>query len=302
MRWATFRSDGERVPLVGCVKGDVLMTLPPGETMLRLLRLGPDDMATAAERALRDPWTEVAIADARLLAPVPVPPSVRDFMAFEGHYQSAGRTVDPHWYQEPAFYFSNPAAICGPYDAIAAPHGCTAWDYEIEVAVIIAGGGRDLKAAEAEQHIGGYTIMCDFSDREAQRREAGLGLGPVKGKDTATSLGPFLVTGDELAPAIGPGAGLSMTVAVDGRLLTQANLKDMFWSFPQMIEQASRGTSLRAGDVLGSGTPMGGCLRDLRRTAERDHAPDWLRPGNTVELTVAGLGVLRHDIIEQRTS
>jgi 2-keto-4-pentenoate hydratase/2-oxohepta-3-ene-1,7-dioic acid hydratase in catechol pathway len=297
MRWATFRTASATLPLVGCLQDDLLYTLPPGETLLRLLRLGPEGLREQGDRALRDPWSEVPLREAQLMAPVPVPPSVRDYLAFEGHYQAAGRAVDPQWYREPAFYFSNPAAVCGPYDPVPVPSGSTEWDYEVEVAVVVAGTVRDLRPEDAGRYIGGYMVMCDFSARDVQAREVPLGLGPVKSKDTATSLGPFLVTPDELPAPDGGGGPMRLRATVDGRLLSDVTLDGMRWSFPELMAQAARGTELRAGDVLGSGTPLGGCIRDLRRLAGNGSLPAWLTPGNTLKIHVDGLGALRHDIV-----
>jgi fumarylacetoacetate (FAA) hydrolase len=218
---------------------------------------------------------EYPLADVRLVSPVAHPPAVRDFYAFEQHVKTAralrGQEVPPEWYEQPVFYFSNPAAIFGPDDAIPHPEGSEELDYELEVAAMIGGGGR----------IGGFTIMNDWSARDLQRREMKVGLGPAKGKDFATSLGPVLVTADEL--------GDTMVARVNGEERSRGRLSDMHFSWDEIVAQAARNTILRPGDVLGSGTVGTGCI--LEHGDGR-----WLQPGDVVELEVEGIGVLRNTV------
>jgi fumarylacetoacetate (FAA) hydrolase len=222
---------------------------------------------------------EYPLDEVRLLAPVRRPPSVRDFYAFEEHVKNAARVtgrpgVPAEWYEIPAFYFSNPAAIYGPGDEIPYPEGSEALDYELEVAAVIGAGGR----------IGGFTVMNDWSARDLQRREMKIGLGPAKGKDFATSLGPVVVTPDELGDL-----RLEMVARVNGEERSRGNLGDMYHSWEAIVAHAGRNTELRPGDVLGSGTVGTGCI--LEHGDER-----WLRPGDEVELEVEGIGVLRNRI------
>jgi fumarylacetoacetate (FAA) hydrolase len=224
------------------------------------------------------------LSDVRLLAPVRRPPSVRDFYAFEEHVQNAARVtgrpgVPDEWYEIPTFYFSNPAAIYGPDEEIPYPEGSEALDYELEVAAIIGVDGQ----------IGGFTIMNDWSARDLQRREMRIGLGPAKGKDFATSLGPVLVTPDELGDL-----RLEMVARVNGEERSRGNLGDMYHSWEAILEHAARNTELRPGDVLGSGTVGTGCI--LEHGDER-----WLQPGDEVELEVEGIGVLRNRIGPRRS-
>ena len=218
---------------------------------------------------------EFPLADVRLLSPVVHPPSVRDFYAFEQHVKTAralrGQEVPPEWYELPVFYFSNPAAISGPDDVIPYPEGTEELDYELEVAAVIGADG----------HIGGFTVMNDWSARDLQRREMKVGLGPAKGKDFATSLGPVLVTADEL--------GDEMVARVNGEERSRGRLSDMHYSWDELVAQAARNTQLRAGDVLGSGTVGTGCI--LEHGDGR-----WLQPGDVVELEVEGIGVLRNTV------
>ena len=219
---------------------------------------------------------EYRLDDVRLLAPVQNPPSVRDFYAFEQHVKNAravtGRgEVVPEWYEIPAFYFSNPAAIYGPDDEIPYPRGTQKLDYELEVAAVIGAGGE----------IAGFTVMNDWSARDLQRQEMAIGLGPAKGKDFATSLGPVIVTPDEL--------GDLMVARVNGEERSRGSLADMYWSWEQIVDHAARNTQLRPGDVLGSGTVGTGCI--LEHGDER-----WLQPGDEIELEVEGIGVLRNRV------
>jgi len=211
-----------------------------------------------------------------LVAPVPRPPSVRDFYAFERHVQSAraqrGLEMAPEWYQLPVFYFSNPAAVSGPDDEVSFPPESSAWDYELEAAAVVGSGER----------IAGFTIMNDWSARDLQKMEMAVGLGPAKGKDFATSLGPVLVTPDELGDL-----RLEMVARVNGEERSRGNMGDIHWSWDELAAHAARNTRLVAGDVLGSGTVGTGCI--LEHGDGR-----WLRPGDVVELEIEGIGVLRN--------
>ncbi len=221
---------------------------------------------------------EYRLEDVKLLPPVLHPPSVRDFYAFEQHVATAraarGLAVPKEWYEQPVFYFSNPAAIYGPDDEIPYPARTEELDYELEAAAVIGAGGA----------IGGFTIMNDWSARDLQRAEMRVGLGPAKGKDFATSLGPVVVTPDEF-----DGSEAEMVARVNGAERSRGNLRDLHWSWERLAEQAARNTTLCAGDVLGSGTVGSGCI--LEHGDGR-----WLRPGDVVELEVEGLGVLRNRI------
>jgi fumarylacetoacetate (FAA) hydrolase len=218
------------------------------------------------------------LAAVRLRAPVPFPPSVRDFYAFERHVATArrrrGLAVPQEWYAAPVFYFSNPAAIYGPNDEIAFPPGSVERDYELEAAAVIGSDGR----------IAGFTIMNDWSARDLQRTEMAVGLGPAKGKDFATSLGPVVVTRDELGDL-----RLEMVARVNGEERSRGNLAEMHWSWDDLVAQAARGTRLIAGDVLGTGTVGTGCILE--------HGDDrWLQRGDVVELEIERIGVLRNRV------
>ncbi len=231
-----------------------------------------------------------------------IPASIRDFYAFEQHVKTAnsnrGRDVPPAWYEIPVFYFTNPTAIFGPDDVIPYPKKSDALDYELEVACVIGKAGRDIPADEAEDYIFGYMIYNDWSARDLQRQEMSVGLGPAKGKDFAQSFGPHLVTPDELADRHTGRPGvydLEMVARVNGEERSRGNWKDLHWSFGQMIERASDGVELQPGDVIGSGTVGTGCLLELTKA----QGP-YLRPGDTVELEIERLGVLRNTVGEKR--
>jgi 2-keto-4-pentenoate hydratase/2-oxohepta-3-ene-1,7-dioic acid hydratase in catechol pathway len=245
---------------------------------------------------------ERPLAEVRLLAPV-VPPTIRDFSAFERHIEGVRRVADPEarvpemFYESPFCYFSNPHALTGPDDEIAVPPGCERLDLELEVAAVIGQDGRNLDPANANAHIAGYTIFNDWSARDLQINEMRLGLGTCKGKDFANTLGPWIVTPDELEPnRDGDRLDLSLRAEVNGVALGTDSLANMAWSFPELVSYASRGTWVRAGDVLGSGTCGYGCLLELwGREGADAHRP--LQPGDTVALHVEGIGTLRNTVI-----
>ncbi len=297
MRFATFLAPGSPVERVGVIDGERICALPAGVTLIELV----GDLPGAGRAALASPDAVFAVSAVRFLAPVPVPPSVRDFYAFEDHVRTAratrGLEVDPDWYELPVFYFSNPAAIAGPGDDIAVPPGCAELDYELEVAAVVGRPGADLDPATAQTHIAGYTVMNDWSARDLQRREMRLGLGPAKGKDFATSLGPVLVTPDELEPYRENKAfNLAMTACVNGAEWSRGRLSDLYWSFGEMLAHASRGTVLRPGDVIGSGTCGTGCILELSAVHGSNTYP-WLTPGDRVELAVEELGTLANTVV-----
>jgi fumarylacetoacetate (FAA) hydrolase len=202
--------------------------------------------------------------------------------------------VPAEWYQFPVFYFSNPNAIFGPGEVIPQPAYTQEMDYELEVACVIGRPGVDIPVEQAEEYIFGYTIMNDWSARDIQRLEMRVGLGPAKGKDFATSLGPWIVTPDELADCAAGRPGvydLNMAARVNGKECSRGNWKDLFFSFGEMIARASAGTYLLPGDVIGSGTVGSGCLLELTK----GQGP-WLQPGDLVELEIERLGNLTNRV------
>jgi len=202
--------------------------------------------------------------------------------------------MPPEWYDFPAFYYSNTHVIYGPEDEIPYPSYTESLDYELEVACVIGKAGVDIDEKEAEAHIAGYTIMNDWSARDVQVGEMKIGLGPAKAKDFATSLGPWLVTPDELQDKkISPGKfDLRMTAKVNGKQLSTGNMSKIHWSFPQMMARASQSVMIQPGDVFGSGTVGTGSLLELGQDVH-----PWLKPGDTVELEIERLGSLRNKVI-----
>ncbi|MGH9087188.1 MAG: fumarylacetoacetate hydrolase family protein [Acidimicrobiales bacterium] len=304
MRWSTYLSPTDGTEHVALARDDELLGLRgPG----RLLDLLGDDgsvLTAAAERAVADPWEVVPLAEARLRAPIPVPPSIRDFFAFEEHVTTSsaalGHDVEPVWYEQPIFYFTNPAAVQGPHDDVPVAPGSSSFDYELEVGAVIGRRGADIDPSEGESYIAGYLVLCDWSARDLQAREMRGNLGPAKAKDTATSLGPWLVTPDELAPRrAGNAYDLEMQAWVNGRQFSRGNMSTIYWTFGELVAYASRGTEVRPGDVLGSGTVGTGCILELSRVHGNDAYP-WLVPGDHVELTIAELGSVSTDVVKGR--
>lgn len=220
----------------------------------------------------------------RLLAPLPRPNSLRDFLVFEQHLTNARQGAAPpeEWYRMPVYYKANVDSVIGPEDEVAWPRYTARLDYELEVCAVIGRPGRSIPAAQAGAHILGYTIYNDWSARDIQRREMSVGLGPSQGKDFASSLGPCIVTADEFDPS-----NAVMRARVDGEQWSEGNLGTMNFSFPEIIEWLSMEQTIQPGDLLGSGTVGFGCGLELDR---------WVQPGSVVELEVEGIGVLRNRI------
>ncbi|MGW2647137.1 fumarylacetoacetate hydrolase family protein [Streptomyces sp. NPDC001393] len=244
------------------------------------------------------------VSEVRLLAPLQ-PPTVRDFVTFEEHVEGVRRAIDgatgvpEQWYAAPTFYFTNPYAVFGPYDDIPVPPGSSVLDFELEVAAVIGVEGHDLTPEQARDHIVGYTIFNDWSARDLQSAEMKIGLGPCKGKDTATTLGPYLVTADELEPFRDPDGflRLALTAEVNGEVVGKDLLSNMSWTFEEMVAYASRGTRVVPGDVLGSGTcGNGGCLAELWGL-RGEQTPPPLKPGDVVTLTVEGIGTVSNTVV-----
>lgn len=291
MKVATVAGRGGGVR-AGVVEGAAFRPFPHGVTVLDLLRAGTlHDTAAGAPEPL---------AGLRLLPPVEAP-TVRDFVTFEGHVAALAGTVPEAWYDAPTFYFTSPYALVGAHDDVAVPPGCGMLDFELEVAAVIGRAGRDLTPEAARGHIAGYTILNDWSARDLQRREMQVNLGPCKGKDFATTLGPVLVTADELEPHRDADGflDLELTVAVNGAEVGRDRLAHMGWPFEELVAYASRGAEVRPGDVLGSGTCAGGgCLAELWATAGQP--PPALVPGDVVTMTVEGIGTVRNAVVAGR--
>lgn len=301
MRWATFIADNSYEERVGVLHDEGLHALAPGARLVSLLGDDGEKLERAAETAAKDPHGVFDPNAVTLLSPVPRPPSFRDFMAFQVHFENVqrglGRPMPKVYYQQPVFYFSNPAGIVGPNADIPIAPGSVAWDYELEAAAIIGRAGRDLHPGDAQSHIAGYAVLCDFSARDLQGQEIAANLGPAKGKDTATSVGPFLVTADELEPhRTDRGFALSMRASVNGRIYSEGTFDTLSWTLGELLAYASRGTALRPGDVIGTGTVGGGCILEQMLAHGAEQYP-WLKVGDEVELEIEHLGTLRHRIV-----
>ena len=248
-----------------------------------------------------EPDADEAVLDDADLAfgpPVLRPPSLRDFYAFERHvgtmWARRGGEIPEAWFRVPIFYFSNVSEIRGPGDPVWAPRGSSELDYELEVAALVDTPARDLATDGAEGVIGGYLILNDWSARDLQREETTVRLGPAKGKDFASSIGPWLVTPDELADSrAGTGFELAMTATVNGVETSHGTWSSIHFSFGQMLERASADVQLRPGDLLGSGTVGGGCLLEIRE----ETIGRYLEPGDDVVLRIERLGELRSPVI-----
>ncbi|MBK5285309.1 MAG: fumarylacetoacetate hydrolase family protein [Bacteroidia bacterium] len=251
-----------------------------------------------------------------LLAPVPHPSSCRDGYAFRQHVESARRNRKVEMIKEfdqyPVFYFTNHNAITGPGNIYCMPDHFQKLDFELEAAIVIGKHGKNIRAAEADSYITGYMIMNDMSARTLQMEEMLLNLGPAKGKDFSTAIGPWLVTPDELEPFkipakqnhVGTNYNLSMTCKVNGIKVSEGNMGDMDWTFAEIIERASYGVDLLPGDVIGSGTVGTGCFLELNGTGllnNAEYKPQWLQEGDIVEMEIAGLGMLRNTIRKEET-
>ncbi|MGW2283375.1 fumarylacetoacetate hydrolase family protein [Streptomyces phaeochromogenes] len=290
---AVVHEDGTLRPLPGVRSLTGLLT--EGGGLPELLDAGPELLAVPAGPH---------VSEVRLLPPLQ-PPTVRDFVTFEEHVEGVRRSVDgtagvpERWYAAPTFYFGNPYAVYGPHDDIPMPPGSSVLDFELEVAAVIGKEGLDLTPEQARDHIVGYTVFNDWSARDLQSAEMKVGLGPCKGKDTATTLGPYLVTADELEKYREADGflRLALTAEINGETVGEDLLSNMSWTFEEMVAYASRGTVVRPGDVLGSGTcGNGGCLAELWGVRGRQD-PVPLKPGDTVTLTVEGIGTVSNTVV-----
>jgi fumarylacetoacetate (FAA) hydrolase len=276
------------------------------------------DAARAVETALKTGKLQakaVTLNPDELLAPVPFPTSCRDGYAFRQHVEAARRNrgVDmiAEFDQYPIFYFTNHNAVQGPGPVVCMPDHFEKLDFELEIAVVIGKQGRNIRAEEADDYIAGFMIMNDMSARTLQMEEMLLNLGPAKGKDFSTVIGPWLVTPDELAPYkvpakaghVGNNYNLAMKCWVNGQLVSEGNVADMDWTFAEIIERCAYGVDIYPGDVIGSGTVGTGCFLELNGTGLRldpqNFKPQWLKEGDEVKMEITGLGVLENVIVRE---
>lgn len=275
-------------------------------------------LAQSIEQRIKDGLVRdglgVPIEETDILAPVPHPTSCRDGYAFRQHVAAArrNRKVDmiPEFDQYPIFYFTNHNSIQGPGNVYCMPDHLQKLDFELEVAIVISKAGRNIKAADADEYIGGLMIMNDISARKLQLEEMLLNLGPAKGKDFATCIGPVLVTLDELAEYevpckenhLGKTWNLGMKCSVNGIEVSRGNVSEMTWTFAEIIERCSYGVNLYPGDVIGSGTVGTGCFLELNGTGKlnnSDFKEQWLQEGDVVEMDIDALGKLSNTIVKE---
>ncbi len=309
--------DGKIYNLNECATG---MGLEIPKTMRRFLRGGEEMMQQAkkVEDAIKEGKITSFIDDPKLklLAPVPKPTSCRDGYAFRQHVATARRNrgveMIPEFDQFPVFYFTNHNAIYGEGEVRVEEDHLQKLDFELEASVVIGKRGKNISAKDADSYIAGYMIMNDLSARVLQMEEMKLNLGPAKGKDFATIIGPWLVTPDELEKfkvetPTGNKYDLRMTAKHSGKLVSEGNMKDMNWTFAEIIERASYGVRLLPGDVIGSGTVGTGCYLELNGTwaleakeKGEEFTPIWIKDGDEMELEITGLGVLKNKFVRAK--
>ncbi|HEY9151438.1 MAG TPA: fumarylacetoacetate hydrolase family protein [Anaerolineales bacterium] len=267
----------------------------PFASLMDLIQAGDEGLERV--RNVQDK-SRIPLNEVRLHAPISRPTTLRDGYAFETHVKTAnanrGREVPAEWYKFPVFYFTNPNNIYGPDDEIPYPSYTQELDYELEIAAVIGKPGINIKPEDAPKHIFGYTIFNDWSARDIQREELKVGLGPAKGKDFASALGPYIVTADELADRMVSRPGvydLAMRGCINGVERSHGNFKDIYWSFGDLLARASEYVTLLPGDVIGSGTVGTGCLLELTKA----QGP-WLNEGDVVELEIERLGTLKNKV------
>ena len=318
MKLSTYTLKKSNKELIGLLKKDSLINLNVffGEiSLLELIQL-PDWKELIINKTKSNNLTIHKLEEVKLLAPIPRPNSLRDAYAFRQHVETSRRNRGLEMIKEfddfPVFYFSNHNAIFGPNDDIECmPSHFEKLDYELEIAILIGKEGRNIKAKNAKEYIAGFMIMNDMSSRGLQMKEMKLNLGPAKGKDFASVLGPYLVTPDELLGNVineddsGCNYNLEMTCSVNGKLLSKGNLKDMAWSFEKIIERVSYGATIYPGDIIGSGTVGTGCLLEINGTNKLKHSDFtemWLKENDVVEMEIENLGKITNKIISNNSN
>lgn len=291
VRWLADQQEAQPYRLANAqVPPTMLEFLEGGDSTLAAARRAKDYVTTICT-SVKGPSGETIVYSAtevQLAAPLPNPPSLRDFIAFEDHIgatsKKRGQPIPPEWYKAPVYYKGNHRTIIGPDETLLWPLETTKLDYELELACVIGRQGKDISERRAENYIAGYTIMNDFSARDIQFQEMACRLGPAKGKDFATALGPCLMTPED----IGDLGALTMIARVNGEEWSRGRFGTIHWSFAQMIAHVSRDETIYPGDVFGSGTVGGGCGLEMDR---------YLKPGDVVELEIQPIGALRNQVI-----
>ena len=315
MRLSTYKLANNNKELIGLVKKDSLINLNEFFGDISLVDLIKKDnwKSETLKKIDEEKLVTHHINDVNLLAPIPNPNSLRDAYAFRQHVETSRKNRGLEMIKEfdefPVFYFSNHNAIYGPQDEIKCmPSHFEKLDFELEIAIVIGKEGRNLKANEASSYIAGYMIMNDVSARGLQMKEMKLNLGPAKGKDFASVIGPYLVTPDEikdkLIDKVGHGSiyDLKMSCFLNNQLVSEGNFKDMNWTFEQIIERVSYGTTIYPGDIIGSGTVGTGCLLELNGTEkikDSNYNEVWLKEGDVVKMKIDKLGEISNKIVSE---
>lgn len=302
MRIARYLVDG--APNIGIIRDGMVNSLPGAHDLLTIVNMPIVERSQLEAEAGRD--HRFLVEDTTFLPPVE-PRAMRDFVAFEAHIAGMKKAEDGDgnvpeaWYEQPAFLFMNPWSLVGASDDVPMPPHTSALDFELEVAAVIGKPARDVSPHEAGDYIVGYTILNDWSARDLQRREMSVGLGPSKGKDFASTLGPWLTTPDELEHfRVGDRLDLTMTVSINGVETGRDSLKNMSWSFEELLSHASRGAMVGPGDVLATGTAASGALSEAWSRSGRQVPPP-LRVGDVVTMSVEGLGTITNRVVESNS-
>lgn len=315
MRLSTYKLANNNKELIGLVKKDSLINLNEFFGDISLVDLIKKDnwKSETLKKIDEEKLVTHHINDVNLLAPIPNPNSLRDAYAFRQHVETSRKNRGLEMIKEfdefPVFYFSNHNAIYGPQDEIKCmPSHFEKLDFELEIAIVIGKEGRNLKANEASSYIAGYMIMNDVSARGLQMKEMKLNLGPAKGKDFASVIGPYLVTPDEIKDKLidkgehGSIYDLKMSCFLNNQLVSEGNFKDMNWTFEQIIERVSYGTTIYPGDIIGSGTVGTGCLLELNGTGkikDSNYNEVWLKEGDVVKMKIDKLGEISNKIVSE---
>ena len=315
MRLSTYKLANNNKELIGLVKKDSLINLNEFFGDISLVDLIKKDnwKSETLKKIDEEKLVTHHINDVNLLAPIPNPNSLRDAYAFRQHVETSRKNRGLEMIKEfdefPVFYFSNHNAIYGPQDEIKCmPSHFEKLDFELEIAIVIGKEGRNLKANEASSYIAGYMIMNDVSARGLQMKEMKLNLGPAKGKDFASVIGPYLVTPDEIKDKLIDKGGygsiydLKMSCFLNNQLVSEGNFKDMNWTFEQIIERVSYGTTIYPGDIIGSGTVGTGCLLEINGTGkikDSNYKEVWLKEGDVVKMKIDKLGEISNKIVSE---
>ena len=315
MRLSTYKLANNNKELIGLVKKDSLINLNEFFGDISLVDLIKKDnwKSETLKKIDEEKLVTHHINDVNLLAPIPNPNSLRDAYAFRQHVETSRKNRGLEMIKEfdefPVFYFSNHNAIYGPQDEIKCmPSHFEKLDFELEIAIVIGKEGRNLKANEASSYIAGYMIMNDVSARGLQMKEMKLNLGPAKGKDFASVIGPYLVTPDEIKDKLidkgehGSIYDLKMSFSLNNQLVSEGNFKDMNWTFEQIIERVSYGATIYPGDIIGSGTVGTGCLLELNGTEkikDSNYKEVWLKEGDVVKMKIDKLGEISNKIVSE---